>query len=79
MTRTPEPLARSTVKRLREDARRRTPMALFLRRGPGNQPTKTELRWRSAERRGFCQITPWMGGILVTLTPHGEGYLGTSV
>lgn len=71
-----QPLAPSTVQKLRTQVRSaRRPFALFIMRGPKGQLTRTEERWRCAERRGLAKVQRVMTGYLVTLTPHGEGYL----
>lgn len=70
-------MAPSTVRKLRSQVRDSVrPFCAYVKRGPRGQQTRTELRWRCAERRGLAQVQPMLNGYLVTLTAQGEGYLG---
>ena len=70
-------MAPSTVGKLRTQVRGSVrPFCAYIKRGPRGQQTRTEHRWRCAERRGLARVEPMLDGYLVTLTPQGEGYLG---
>lgn len=81
MKRLPQPLAPSTVAKLRDQADEvatrtaRRPVALFVRISDTGVMTRAEKRWRAAEARGYCRLRPMRGGVWVELTPYGEGYL----